>query len=133
MGFVSQYCITNIIIVRNLNIVKKDNILKLCRVSNYAALSHHRFAADKCAVAHFCVLTNDSWSVNTCGWCNFGGFCDPDVTLQMIILFRIQCFSQFYNEISNLWKNFPWISFPRKKLSCNCLAHIQHIGDGKIF
>ena len=62
MGFVTQYSVSNIIVMGNLHIVKKDYILKLCGISHYTALSYKSFAADKCTVAHFCILADDGRS-----------------------------------------------------------------------
>ena len=133
VGLVSKDCIAYIIIMRNLNIVTKNYILKLCRVSNHAAISHQSLSADKCAVTNLCIFTNNCRTIDTCGRCNLGRFCNPDVPLQMIIFISIQCFSQLYDEITNFRKYLPWIGFSLEKFSCNSLRHIQHVRNSKIF
>ena len=54
----SEYGITDIIIMRNLNFVEKQNVFKLGRISDNAAFSDNRAAADKGAVPYFGVLVD---------------------------------------------------------------------------
>ena len=133
MGLISQHSISNIIIMRNLNLVKQHCILKLCGISHNCALTNDSLAADKCTVAHLGVSANDSRSGDTCSRRNCSGSCDPYIFALLLIFRRIQCFSQLNNEISDLRKNLPRIGFSLKKLCCNGLIQIQHIADSKIF
>ena len=121
MGLITQDCISHIIIVRYLNLIKKDDVFQFCRIAYHTAFTHKSFSTDKCAVADFGLFSDDGRSIDAGSRCNLCGFCDPDISLMVIILCRIQCFSQFDNEISDFRKDFPGICFPFKKLFCNGL------------
>lgn len=52
MGFIPKYCISNIIIMRNLHFIKEHRILKLCGVSHNCAFANNGLAADKGTVTY---------------------------------------------------------------------------------
>ena len=121
MRFVSKNRITYIIIVRNLNFIKEDHILKLCGISYNSSFSYDRISTDKCTMTDFCILPNDRRSINKCSWCYFCTLCDPHIFSTLLILIFTQRLSQLQNKAADLRKYFPWISHSFKNILCYCL------------
>lgn len=51
MGLISQNRVSHIIVVGNLNLIEENDVLKLCGIAHYGALSYQSASADKGAVA----------------------------------------------------------------------------------
>ena len=66
--------------MRYLNLIEKDYILKLGRVSYYTALSYDSLAADKCTLSNFCIFSYDTGTCDAGGRSYFCRLSDPDVS-----------------------------------------------------
>ena len=62
MRLESEDRITYIVIVRNLNVVADDNVLKFCGVADNALASDESAASDECTLTDFCLRSDDAWS-----------------------------------------------------------------------
>jgi hypothetical protein len=62
MAAITEDGISYVVIVRSLNVIKKDSILEFNRVSDYAVSSYQSGASDESAVTHFSVGSDDAGS-----------------------------------------------------------------------
>ena len=70
MRFIAKDSITDIIVMRNLYLIKEYGIFKFCGISYNGALSYDCIATDKCTVTYFCVFPDDRRSMNISSRCN---------------------------------------------------------------
>lgn len=66
MRLKAQNAVPDIIIMRNLHLVKQDHIFQLCGISYYCAFSNNGVSTDKCAVSDLCLIIYDGRSANIC-------------------------------------------------------------------
>ena len=79
MSFITEYGISDVIVMGNLNIIKKNYILKFCRVTDNAFLSDKSISSDKCAGTNFGFGIDDAGSVYICIRIDLCRFMDPDI------------------------------------------------------
>ena len=77
MGFVSKNSISYIVIMRNLYFIKKDCIFEFCGISDNCSFSHNYISTDKCTMADFRILTDNSRPIDISSWSYFGNRCRP--------------------------------------------------------
>ena len=133
MRFISKDSISHIIIMRNLHLIKKNGVFKLCGIAYYCSLSDNCFSSDKSTVTDFCIFSNNNRSVNAGCRRNLCCFCNPDVSFSVFILLRIQGISKLYNKISDFRKHFPRICFSLKQFRRYCLFQVQKFLNSIIF
>jgi hypothetical protein len=60
MCVVSKDRVSNIVVMRNLNLVKKNYVLKLSRVAYYSSLAHDSITSNESALADFSIFIDDT-------------------------------------------------------------------------
>ena len=66
MGLITEDRISDIVVVRDLDLIEQDHIFKLRRISHDRALTDDGISADKCTVAHLCIFSDDRRTVDKC-------------------------------------------------------------------
>lgn len=109
MGFVSEDGVAYVVVVWYLYFVEQDNILKFCGVTYNCAFAYDCISTDECALAYFCVFADDGWSVDVCCLEYGCGFGNPYVFADLVVFVCWKGFAKFFDEIADLWKDFPWV------------------------
>ena len=111
--------VAHVIVMRNLDPVEQDNVLKLRRIPDGRALSDDRAAADESALADLRVLPDNAGAGDGGGRRDLRALCDPDVFALLLILFRIQRGTELFDEIRDKRKCLPWIGQSLKQVFCD--------------
>ena len=110
VGLISEDGVADIVIMRNLYAVEKNNVLQLGGVTDYAAFTDESGTTYERALTHFCLVTDDARSADISGSEYFGIFCDPDILSRMIEFIFRKSFSDLEDQVSNSGECFPGIS-----------------------
>ena len=106
---VTKNGISHIIVMRNLNIIKKNHVLQLRRIAYYCIGSDNYLSADKSAVANLRLRSDDYRPDNSCCRRNLGAFVNPDSLCRIHILIFRQGFSQLFHILPNMGQSLPGI------------------------
>ena len=109
MTFVTKNTVTDIIVVRNLHIVKKNHIFQFSAVSHNTVSANQRAPADKSSGAYFCFMSDDCRCTDIVVRIDFGVPGNPDIFTDLFKLILRQGFTQFDNEFLDFPKSFPGI------------------------
>ena len=79
MALVSENAVSDIIVMRNLNIVEENDIFQFCAVADHTVIAYQRAATDKCTGTDFCFVTDNGRCPDIIVRIDFGIFRDPDI------------------------------------------------------
>ena len=133
MRLKSKDTVPYIVIMRYLYLVKQDDIFKLCGISHYSTLSHNGISSDKGTVSYFCILVNNSRSVNTRCRCDGSTVCHPYMLFDLRIGILWKLCSKLQDKRTDLRQKLPWILCCLKQLCCDCFIQVIKITDFKFF
>ena len=108
MRIVSEDTVTYIVIVRSLNVIKEDNVLKFNGIAYYAVCTDECGASDECAVADFSLGTDDARCTEICRWEDLGCLMYPDILLNFFIIIS-ECGTQSKDKILDAFQCLPRI------------------------
>ena len=88
VSLISENGITNVVIVRNLNLVKEDNVLKLCGVTNCSTFADNSALSDECTLSYLSTLPYDSRTMDISRRKDLSIFCNPYILSYLVVLIR---------------------------------------------
>ena len=124
---VAENTVTNVVIVRSLNTVKKNWIFKLCWVAYNCTSADNCIASDKGALSDFGIFADDERSAEICGVKNLCTLCNPHIFSPLFVDFGIKSFSEFNDKFAYFRKSLPRIINGFKQGLCNSPAVIKQI------
>src|SRR5664280_1706323 len=107
MSLISKHGISDIVIVRYLNTVKKNNVLYFGRITDNSFFTDYGAAPDKSTVANFCLMINYAGSPNISRGENVRCFRNPYIISYFIVLIRIQSRAELKDECLDIRENLP--------------------------
>ena len=98
MGLVSEDAVSDIIVMRHLNGIKKNDILKFGGIPHDAVLSYNDRSAYESAMSYFRILIDYEGTVKTGCGSYLGAFCNPDILSPFFKSVFRKAFSEFKYE-----------------------------------
>ena len=88
--------------MRDLNIVKQDDILQFAGVSDHTVIANQSTSSDKSAVSHFRIFPDNAGSGYIGTFENGSRFGNPDIFLYFSVCLRVKTLPEFNNELFDL-------------------------------
>ena len=79
MRLIAEDRVADIVVMRDLDIVKQDDIFQFRRIADNTVLADKRRTADERGVPDLGARTDDAGSCDLCGRKDLGGLVDPDI------------------------------------------------------
>ena len=108
MGFVAQNAVAHVIVVGNLNVVKKNHVFQLHGVADNTVRTDQRTAPDKGAVPYLGAGPDDAGRAKVGGGGDNSGFVDPDLGSGLVV-FVGKSGAKLQNQILDSGKGFPGV------------------------
>ena len=127
MRLVAKDRIPYIIIMRNLYVIEKNDILEFGRVADDGVFADDSASSNKGTVPYLGFMIYDARPRYIRGWKYLGASGNPDIFVSFLVKRRIQSRPDLPDELPDIAKDFPRELFAFKYPSSNGFIEIQKI------
>ena len=109
MAVISEDRISDIVIVRCLDMVEEYDVLELDGIAHYTVSAYQSRTPDKSAVSDFSIRPDDTRCTEICCRKDLGCFMHPHILAYFLIFLRIQCRTELKDKIFDPFQCLPGI------------------------
>lgn len=107
MAEIAENAVTNIVVVRSLNVIEQNDVLQFNAVANNAVRTYQRRTTNESTVTDFCVRSDNAGRTKISCRENLCGLVYPHAFFTLFVFIRVEGLAKFENKIFYAAECFP--------------------------